>query len=574
MKKSKFSKKPDLVIVSSDPLPPPSLYPRPKGLILHSGVISSDYKENFCVLKNKRAYYQTIDFCSQFYVSSPEVQKLSQDIKLQKYVRSLKIQAHLGYTDRFMIHTWQKLTQVNKIHIDISYFNWDLSRAQKQNIQRLFRSLNQDVTSMNIKFRCPFVPRDERISFMLEQLLNLMGALTKLTRLSFHDAHDNYYYPLEKLTLTEYPAECGENLTKKMQKQMSRLTKIESFAFINSTPYYYPPFNVLFYNLHSLKHLQNLEICNIPARQLKSITDKLKQTHFLPSITFYQRLEPQDALYVASSIQSLQKLTIRNDWHFDNKAMPILQTLQPGDINVTSLHLDFPLPISSKEDTNFILGFLSPFQKLESLYLYIQSDLGDKTLFSGLNNILRNNPLQELVLGLALGSGVEVSQALEQMIGITTLRKLSLTIKLYNRKEWKTGLKFICPSLQKLLNENKDLREFELFIEKVSSKFLEQMRELFKTLSGLDSLTFAYSPFYKWNRRAHATLLQELEQMLTGYNTSEKIAIQLQYLPTHDESCETWKEHLASRAQMGGGVREFVFMSTSHIKVPFFNEYL
>ena len=254
--------------------------------------------------------------------------------------------------------------------------------------------------------------------------------------------------------------------------------------------------------------------------------------------------------------------------------MPILQTLRPGDISVTSLHLDFAFSINSREDMDFILGFLSSFQKLKSLYLYIRSNIGDKTLFTDLNNILGNNPLQELVLGLALRSGTEVSQALEQMRDITTLKRLSLTMKLYQRKKWKSGLNFICTSTQKLLVKNKGLREFELIIEKVPFEFLGQVGELLKALSGLDSLTFAYSLSHELSLEAHTALLQNLEQMLMEYNASEKIIIQLLYLFNDGKSCEKWKEHLASRVKMGDRVREFSFVSKFRIEVPFFHEYL
>ena len=578
MKKSKSSSKPDLTTLSSDPLiasSTPSIYPRPKGLILNSSNILSQYGRNHLhALKKKRTYYQTLSFVSQSSIWRTQARKLSLDTRLLKYTRVLNIQYFGHVVDRYIIHCWQKMTQVNKIHIDIFDTVSLLSRASKQATLQLFKSLSKDTTSMIIKFRCQHMLADETILVLLEQLTCFLRTLTNLTELDIQTTDMTKTGPLQRFQTIEYPIKDEESSIQKMQNRVSRLTKIEKLGFKNRNSGYYSCFNIFFHNLDHLKNLQHLEICNIPTEQLKSVISKLKQTQSLSSIIFYQQIEPQDALHIASSIRSLEKLAIREDWHFYDMAMPILQTLRPKDINVTSLHLDFPLNIGSKEDVDFILSFFSPFQKLQSLYLYLRSDLKDETLFSGLNNILKNNPLQELVFGLGLCSGQQVSQALEQMIGITTLKRLSLTIKLHKAKEWKTGLKFVCPSIAKLLHDNKDLKDFEIFIEKVSSKFLEQLRELFKAICGLNSLKCAYSPLYKWNRRVHATILQELEQTFTEYIASEKITIQLSYLPAHGESCEEWSDHLVSKVRMGERVKKCIFKIKRRIEVPFCNEYL
>ena len=107
-----------------------------------------------------------------------------------------------------------------------------------------------------------------------------------------------------------------------------------------------------------------------------------------------------------------------------------------------------------------------------------------------------------------------------------SLRKLFLTIKSY-RQEWKAGLNSVCPSIRKLLSQNKQLKELELSVERITSRYMEQMKELFESLSSLDSLIFIYAPLRKESGRTCTAILKEAEQMLMGYNTSQKITVQL-----------------------------------------------
>ena len=103
---------------------------------------------------------------------------------------------------------------------------------------------------------------------------------------------------------------------------------------------------------------------------------------------------------------------------------------------------------------------------------------------------------------------------------------------------------------------------------------MEQIKELFESLSGLDSLTLAYMPLCKGIRRTYTAILEEAEQMLRGYNASEKITVQLQYSPKLGESCKEWQKNLELKVKVGKRVRQFYYICAHNVRIPFYNKYL
>ena len=576
MKKSKPSNK-----LALNPLPPHTAsvitplesYPRPKGLITHACLQVSSSNEEFRIFRNKRIYYGKIRISQEYNYSGHDKQRLFHGIKLLKYPQSLELCSYNPYCNMHIIHCWQRLTQVKKISILIDVSHISMTVATKRNIEYLFKILGRETMNLSVKIQYVRMPEEKVVLYILDQLTLYLRTLTNLENLTVGNIKRFYFRREKNYKVTELPTQVQMTSIQEMQNRISRLTKIRSFSFLNRSPSYYPLFDIFFHHLHRLENLHNLEFCSLPPRLLEIVRDKVAQTQSVSSIVFYHHLEPQDALFIASTLSSLEQLTIRDDWYFENPEMPILASRSPENINVTSLHLDSLLPMDNKEDIRFFKGFLSAFPKLKCLHLYLISEPGSGSLFSGLNDALRNHSLQELVLGLDLGSGRQMSEALEEMKSIATLRKLSLTIKSY-RQEWKAGLNLVCPSIKKLLSQNKQLKEFELFVERITSRYMEQMKELFESLNGLDSLTFTYAPLCKGSRRTHTAILEEAEQMLMGYNASERIIVQLQYSPEEGESCEGWQKHLESNVKMGKRVRQFNFMCAERIHIPFYNEYL
>ena len=566
MKNSKPSNQQYLSIPSGPPIDSSiSLYPRPKEILLHSGSISCDGLSSILNIKKKRKYYQTISLKDETNRERRFIKKFKPS-KLINYARTVDIvKCQHGSNGSYIINFIRKIRHANSFSVSLVNNAGSIEEAKKNKIHKIFKSIDGNITKLNISFYFNNENKEEAVFYILWKLTASLQKMSNLAEFSLTNGSYSPHNSIENPSQTRLQQRVAQ--VQIMKRQISHLTVLKRFTLFNQSYDYLS--TILLHNISSLQNLQVLEL-SLTSDHLKSIITQLKQLQSLSSLYFYKQVDPNDALCIVSSNPNLTKLSIRQAWIFDSLELPILKTLNPADINITELYLNPPLEINSKNDVDFVISFLSPFRKLKSLNLYLQSNMAKSELFLRLDDILKNNPLQELILGVTFDYGARVGEALDQLTCIAGISKLSLVIKLYKRKEWKT-IQAVCPAIGRLLKRIVELKELEIYIEQVPQEFLEQMRVLFGTLVGLNFVRFSYSALNKWSKKNNTEIGRDAEKLLEGYNASERLEVIL-YLPFGPS--DLLKEDIGSKVQMGLRVKQFSFTSKHKVEIPFYRECL
>ena len=303
----------------------------------------------------------------------------------------------------------------------------------------------------------------------------------------------------------------------------------------------------------------------------RDVIEKIKHNHSLISIAFRNAVEPSDALSLLSSLPNIEKFTLRNVWEYTEKSILALELLDKMKTNVNNLCLDIPIKLQKKEDVDFLVRFLEFFSKIEFLQILIESDLEfslPAPIFVAINQCKQ---LQELVLGLNIGLGPAIGQAIKEMKNITKLQKFSLTMKLAYAKAWKLDIQTAFSSTITLINKNKKLKAFDLYIEQLPPRLMPLMKEMVQALPFLDQFRFVYSPVALKHGKNHTQTLKELKRMFKNTNPSRRVLIQTSCEYYFGDSCDLWREDVEG---VGKSIEYFSFSSEKRVQTPFFNCHL
>ena len=580
MKKSKPSKKQetfDQALPSQEPSSVllPDMNPRPKGPILGRNLDYSYSDTDFKLFHKKRAYCKKLRFLFPGWIDEFVLHRVVRYVKHMKYVRSLSFENNVWNSKGFIMRFMQRLRQVNSVAIEFKFESY-LSRArlQKKDVEAIFKSFQRDMLVFKIKFSHIHNVQEDFLFCLLANMTQFLRTAPNLREFSFQISPDNFDSDRSLIHIQDLLGQRLKHGIETMQRQLQNLTRIESFTFLNCSAFYKSIFDYLLQKFSRLSSLQHLELGGLPVNRIRNIVDEMKLNQSLSSLTFRYVLNPEDALYAVTSLPSLKKFTIREDWMFANKDMPLLKTLDPTTINVTSLNFDLPLDINDQGDADFLISFITPFRKLTCLKLYIQSSFDCSTLITSINNIAKGLKLSELALGLTLDNGQQASAALEGLKGVTSLQKCSLMIKPYPKKAWKSDLQSVCKSVIKFIKRNKKIKEFEFYVGKIPPEYLVDVTEVASTLPSLENFKFSFSPIASKHGKNHTNTLKELKRVFKGYNASEKISIQVECTPHFRDSCTLWTEYLEYGIPMGENVRAFSFVSMKELPTPFCNDYL
>ena len=580
MKKSKPSKKQGIVDQTLPPkepssVLPPNVYPRPKSLLLGLDLEYSRWNKDFQLFHKKRAYSKKLHFVFQGWTDSFLSYGLIRCAKHMKYVRSLSFENDIWRSKDIIMRLMQRLRQVNSVTIELKFDSYLYGgMLQKKDVEAIFKTFQRDMLSFKIVILYIEGIREDFLICLLMIMTQFLRTAPNLREFSFQTGPNDPDEDRSSIHILKFENQQLKYGIEKIQRQFQNLTRIENFTFLNFTAAYPSIFDHLLQKLSRLSSLRHLELGGLPIDRIKNIIDEVKQNQSLSSLAFRYAINPEDALYAVASLPNLKRFTIREDWIFTKKDMPLLKTLDPTVINVTSLNFDLPLDISSQDDIDFVISFITPFRKLTCLKLYIQSSFDCSSLITSINNIVKELKLRELALGLTLDNGQQASVAIENLKGVTSLERCSLMIKPYPKKAWKSDLQPTCKSVIKFIKRNRKIKEFEFYVGKIPPEHLMDVNEVVSTLPNLESFKFSFSPVALKHGKNHTNTLKELKRVFKGYNASEKMSIQVECTPNFKDSCKLWTEYLECIIPMGENVRVFSFVAMKELRTPFYNNYL
>ena len=358
---------------------------------------------------------------------------------------------------------------------------------------------------------------------------------------------------------------------KRYQTQFFRHKKLENLQlkFFNSK---YSIFKFLTQQFDHLPNLQNIEIVSIDAKEGKNLIENIKKAKSLRSITLYYHVEPNDLFSILAEIPDLQKLIIKDDWLFINKAMPILDTLSVLEINLTHLHLDLPMDIDNNNDVQFIVSFLSILDRLCSLKLCLRSITDGSLLYIIAKSINKMRHLQELILGIVVSTEQVADQILQLMKDLNKLQRISIMFRPAPEEIWLLELPSLFRTLTSFITRNKALTELSIFWEKLTPQGMECMRDLIAKLPSLNYLKIVYTSSYKSHGKNHESTMSELEKALKMVKSMNKVTVTTTCQQYTSKNCESKGTGMTQVLALSENIKRFSFQVVGKAKTPFYGE--